>query len=72
MSVKMFLSNSNEISFNLLETILQEIQGIPLTTNPDQKDKLVWAFSKDGLFSLKSAYLIAKDLNPSNLDTHPC
>ena len=68
----MFLSNSNGISFNLPETILQEIQGIPLATNSDIKDRLVWAFLKDGLFSLKSAYLIAKDLNPLNPDTHPC
>ena len=72
MFVKMFILNSNGISFNLPETILQEIQDIPLATNLDLKDKLVWAFLEDGLFSLKSAYLITKDLNPLNPDTHPC
>lgn len=28
--------------------------------------------SKDGFFSLKSAYLLAKGLNPLNLDIDPC
>ena len=41
MFVKMFILNSNGISFNLPETILQEIHDIPLATNLDLKDMLV-------------------------------
>nr|POE51217.1 putative ribonuclease h protein [Quercus suber] len=72
LSVKMFLSNPNGISFNLPANIINDIQSIPIASNPEQKDRLVWAFSKDGFFSLKSAYLLAKGLNPLNLDTQPC
>ena len=72
MSVKMFLSNPNGLSFNFPETIMNDIQGIPLALCPDLKDKLIWVFSKDGSFSLKSAYFLAKGLNPLNLASHPC
>ena len=72
MSVKMFLSNPNGLSFNFPETIINDIQGIPLASCPDLKDRLIWAYSKDGSFSLKSAYLLAKGLNPLNLASHPC
>ena len=65
-SVKLFLGNRASISFNLPDTIVQEINGIPTTVNPDQKDILMWAFSKDGSFSLNLAYLLAKGLNPLN------
>ena len=46
------------ISFVLLDYIMQEIKGILLASNPLQEDLHIWAFSKDGNFSLKSAYLI--------------
>ena len=41
-----------------------------LASNPIQEDILIWAFSKDGSFTLHSAYLLAKGLNPLNLTTH--
>ena len=34
--------------------------------SPHIHDSLAWAFSKDGWFSIKSAYLLARDLNPLN------
>ena len=68
-SVKDFLSNDIGISFVLPDYIIQEIKGILLASNPLQEDLNILAFSKDGNFSLKSAYLIAKGLNPLNLDT---
>ena len=72
MSVKMFLSNPNGVSFNFLETIMNDIQGIPLASCTNLKDKLISAYSKDGSFSFKFAYLLAKGLNPLNLASHPC
>ena len=67
--VKEFLSDGRNISFVLLDLILQEIRGIPLASNTAREDMLLWAFSKDGNFSLNSTYMLAKDLNPLNLDT---
>ena len=58
MSVKMLLTNPNGISFNFLANIVNYIQGIPLASCPNQKDRLIWAFSKDGSFSLKYTYLL--------------
>ena len=72
LSVKLFLSNPNVLSFNFPDTILKDIQGIPLASCPELKDRLIWAYSKDGSFSLKYAYLLAKGLNPLNLASHPC
>ena len=68
-SIKEFLSNDVGISSFLPEYIMQEIKGIPLASNPLQEDILIWAFSKDENFTLKSAYPIAKGLNTLNLDT---
>ena len=68
-SVKDFLSNVIGISFVLPDYIMQEIKGILLASNPLQEDLHIWAFSKDGNFSLKSVYLIAEGLNPLSLDT---
>ena len=51
---------------------MNDIQGILLVLCTDLKDRLIWAYSKDGSFSLKSAYLLAKGLNPLNLASHPC
>ena len=36
------------------------------------KDVSCWAFSKDGSFSLKSSYLLAKGLNPLNPSSIAC
>ena len=69
LSVKDFLYDGVNISFVLHDLIMQEIKGIPLTSNPAREDILIWAFSKDGSFSLSSAYMLAKGLNPLNLDT---
>ena len=41
----------------------------PFSFDPNSVDELMWAFLKNGLFSLKSAYLIARGLNPLNLNT---
>ena len=68
---KSLMDNTECISFNLPDRILQEIKGIPITANPSHEDMLIWAFSKDGSFSLKSAYLITKGFNLLNLDTSP-
>ena len=70
-SVKMLLDNWSSISFILPDNIVKEIQGTPSAVNSNQEDILVWAFSKDGSFSLKSAYLLAKGLNPLNLEASP-
>ena len=40
-SVKMLLSNVEEISFNLPVRILQEMKGIPIVVNPNQEDILI-------------------------------
>nr|POE76510.1 putative ribonuclease h protein [Quercus suber] len=69
--VKSFLANMDSISFNLPHKIVQEIRGIPVAADPNQEDILIWAYSKDGCFSLKSAYLIAKGINILNLETSP-
>lgn len=69
LSVKDFLYDGVNISFVLHDSIMQEIRGIPLTSNPACEDILIWAFSKDGSFSLSSAYMLAKGLNPLNLST---
>ena len=68
-SAKEFLANVFDSSFVFLDSILKEIQGVPLAANPLQDDILIWGFSKDGSFNLQSAYLLAKDLNPLNLTT---
>lgn len=69
LTVKDFLSNERTISFVLPELVVQEIRGIPLALNAAREDMLIWAFSKDGNFSINSAYLLAKYLNPLNLVT---
>nr|POE48311.1 putative ribonuclease h protein [Quercus suber] len=69
--VKSFLANMDSISFNLPHRIVQEIRGIPVAADPNQENILIWAYSKDGSFSLKSAYLIVKGINILNLETSP-
>ena len=57
------------LSFDLPEHILNAIKATPLSSSHETEDSLQWAFSKNGFFSLKSAYLLARGLNPLNLDT---
>ena len=69
-SAKELMNSTESISFALPDRILQEIKGIPIAENPSQEDLLIWAYSNDGSFSLKSAYLLAKGFNLVNLDTN--
>lgn len=57
------------ISFELLDNILNVIKATPLSYDQGMEDTLTWAFSKNGNFSLKTACLLAKGLNPLNLIT---
>ena len=54
-------------SFVLPKQILYLVKATPFALNQDTEDSLAWAFSKDGLFSLQSAYLLARGSNPLNL-----
>ena len=56
------------LSFELPNNILNAIKATPLSCNNEAEDSLQWAYSKNGFFSLKSAYLLAKGLNPLKLD----
>ena len=62
---------SQSISFEIPDQILNVIKATPLSVNQNTEDTLHWAFSKDGIFSLKSAYLLARNLNSLNLETNP-
>ncbi|KAK9994007.1 hypothetical protein SO802_023710 [Lithocarpus litseifolius] len=77
-----FSGDACNVSFELPDQVLSLIKAVPFTLNQDAEDTLTWAFSKDGSFSLKSAYLLARGSNPLNLgssslswiwkaDTHP-
>ena len=59
----------SSISFDLPENIINTIMATPFSFDPNSVDELMWAFLKNGLFSLKSAYLIARGLNPLNLNS---
>ena len=74
LTVKQCFDENNDwipssISFDLPESVLNSILAIPFSFDPHSVDELMWAFSKNGFFSLKSAYLIARGLNPLNLNT---
>ena len=56
------------LSFDLPKHILNAIKATPLSCSHEIEDSLQWAFSKNNFFSLKSTYLLARGLNPSNLD----
>ena len=62
-----------KLSFVLLDFIINEIYAIPLSLNPNFEDKIIWAFSPTGFFSLKSAYILAKGLSltllPNRVDS---
>lgn len=57
------------ISFTIPNNILLQSKATLMASDPNMQDTLVWAFSNDGSFDLKSAYLLAKDLNLLNLNT---
>lgn len=54
------------LSFELPDELRNQIQEVPFSLDLNTEDVYCWAFSKDGSFSLKSAYLLAKGLNPLN------
>ena len=57
------------VSFTIPYNILLQIKATPMASDPNMQDTLVWAFSNDGSFDPKYAYLRAKDLNLLNLNT---
>ena len=59
------------LSLQLLDVIIQVISATPFANNPEFQDSSTWAFSNNGSFSLKVAYVKAKGLNPLNLCTSP-
>ena len=45
------------------------MKATPFSCDTNTEDSLIWAYSKDGSFFLSLAYLVARGLNPLNLDT---
>lgn len=73
-SVKQYFDLNHEwkaqcLSFDLPDHILNAIKATPLSCNHEVVDSLQWAFSKNVFFSPKLACLLARGLNPLNLDT---
>jgi len=60
---------AQSLSFKIPNHILNAIKATLLSYNREVEDSLQWAYSKNRFFSLKSAYLLARGLNPLNLDT---
>ena len=58
--------------FVLSDQILESMKATPFSCDTNAEDSLMWAYSKNGSFSLSSAYLLARGLNPLNLDTKLC
>ena len=54
------------VVFLLPSDLIEDIKATPFSNDPNTQDSLAWAFSKDGWFSIKPAYLLARDLNPLN------
>ena len=52
--------------------VAQSDSKVPFSMDLNAKDVSCWAFSKDGSFSLKSSYLLAKGLNPLNPSSITC
>ena len=62
---------SQSISFMLLDQVLNVIKATPLSLDQNTEDTRYWAFYKDGIFSLKSTYMLARNLDPLNLVMNP-
>ena len=60
------------LSLDLPKELQSQIQEVPFSLDLNTEDVSCWAFSKDGSFSLKSAYLLAKGLNPLNPSAFTC
>ena len=54
------------LSFELPGQLLDTIKATPLSIDQNAEDVLHWAYSKNGSFSLKFAYLLVRGLNPLN------
>ena len=59
----------SSISFELPASVLNTIKATPFSFVHQESDSLMWAYSNNGFFSIQAAYLIARGLNPLNLDT---
>ena len=59
----------SSISFELPDNMLNTIKATAFSYTSQTNDSLMWAYSKNGSFSLQAAYLIAKGLNPLTLET---
>jgi len=73
-TVRQYLDNETggrayNISFKLPDQLLNVIKATPLSIDQNVEDVLHWVYSKNGFFSLKSTYLLAKGLNPLNRET---
>lgn len=69
--VAQFIDNNGNwtwksLSFVLPQPFLDAINAIPINTSSTNEDLIAWAPSKDGNFSLNSAYVLAKGLNVLN------
>ena len=62
---------SQIISFVLPDQVLNVIKATPLSLDQNTEDTRYWAFYKDGIFSLKSTYMLARNLDPLNLVMNP-
>lgn len=60
--------NLQNSSIVLPNQVLESMKGTPFSCDTNSEDSLIWAYSKDGSFSLSSAYLLAQGLNSLNLD----
>lgn len=60
--------NLQNSSFVLPNQVLESTKGTPFSCDTNSEDSLIWAYSKNGSFSLSSAYLLAQGLNSLNLD----
>ena len=54
-----------------MTNFMQTIQVVPLNRSCASDDSLAWAYTRNGEFSFKSTYLIAKGLNPLNPPPFP-
>ena len=62
----------NILLFDLPNDMCRIIQAIPFSLDSNSENSSCWAYSKDGSFSLQSAYMIAKGLNPLNSSIDSC